>query len=45
MYFEYVASAVMDGAFTNMTMDKMMQIAQAMGTLAEGRHFYGLYVP
>lgn len=40
MYFEYVASAVMDGAFSNMTMDKMMQIAQAMGTLAEGRHFY-----
>lgn len=40
MYFEYVASAVMDGAFSNMTMDKMMQIAQAMGSLAEGRHFY-----
>lgn len=40
VYFEYVASAVMDGAFSNMTMDKMMQIAQAMGTLAEGRHFY-----
>lgn len=40
MYFEYVASAVMDGAFSNMTMDKMMQIAQAMGALAEGRHFY-----
>ncbi len=40
MYFEYVASAVMNGAFSNMTMDKMMQIAQAMGTLAEGRHFY-----
>lgn len=40
MYFEYVASAVMDGAFSNMTMDKMIQIAQAMGTLAEGRHFY-----
>lgn len=40
MYFEYVASAVMDGAFSNMTMDKMMQIAQAMGSLSEGRHFY-----
>ena len=40
VYFEYVASAVMDGAFSNMTMDKMMQIAQAMGALAEGRHFY-----
>lgn len=40
MYFEYVASAVMDGVFSNMTVDKMMQIAQAMGSLAEGRHFY-----
>lgn len=40
VYFEYVASAVMDGAFSNMTMDKMMQIAQVMGSLAEGRHFY-----
>lgn len=39
-YFEYVASAVMDGAFSNMTMDKMMQIAQTMGSLAESRHFY-----
>lgn len=39
-YFEYVAEAVMDGAFSNMTVDKMIQIAQTMGSLAEDRHFY-----
>ena len=39
-YFEYVAASVMDGAFSNMTTDKMLQVVQAMGSLAENRHFY-----
>lgn len=40
LYFEYVAASVMDGAFSNMTVDKMLQVAQVMGELAGGRHFY-----
>lgn len=40
LYFEYVASNVMNGAFSNMTMDKLIQIAQTMGSLAQSRHFY-----
>ena len=31
---------VMDGAFGNMTVDKMMKVAQSIGDLAENRHFY-----
>lgn len=30
----------MDGAFGNMTVDKMMKVAQSIGDLAENRHFY-----
>lgn len=40
LYFEYVAASVMDGAFSDMTVDKMVQVAQVMGELAGGRHFY-----
>ena len=39
-YFEYIAKTVMDGAFGNMTVDKMMKVAQRIGDLAENRHFY-----
>lgn len=39
-YFEYIAKTVMDGAFGNMTVDKMMKVAQSIGDLAENRHFY-----
>ena len=39
-YFEYIAKTVMDGAFDNMTVDKMVKVAQAIGDLAENRHFY-----
>ena len=39
-YFEYIAKMVMDGAFGNMTVDKMMKVAQSIGDLAENRHFY-----
>ena len=37
---EYIAKTVMDGAFGNMTVDKMMKVAQSIGDLAENRHFY-----
>ena len=30
-YFEYIAKTVMDGAFGNMTVDKMMKVAQSIG--------------
>ena len=33
-YFEYIAKTVMDGAFGNMTVDKMMKVAQSIGDLA-----------
>ena len=39
-YFEYIAKSVMDGAFGNMTVDKMLKVAQSIGDLAENRHFY-----
>ena len=39
-YFEYIAKTVMDGAFGNMTVDKMLKVAQSIGDLAENRHFY-----
>lgn len=39
-YFEYIAKTVMDGAFGNMTVDKMMKVVQSIGDLAENRHFY-----
>lgn len=40
LYFEYIAKTVMDGAFGNMDVEKMMKVAQSIGDLAENRHFY-----
>lgn len=39
-YFEYIASTIMNNAFSNMDITKMMKVAQSIGELTRNRHFY-----
>lgn len=39
-YFEYIASTIMNKAFSNMDIAKMMKVAQSIGELTKNRHFY-----
>ena len=39
-YFEYIASTIMNNAFSNMDITKMMKVAQSIGELTKNRHFY-----
>lgn len=39
-YFNYVAQTVLNNAFNNMSIEKLLRMGQTIGTMAQERHLY-----
>ena len=44
-YFEYIASTIMNNAFSNMDITKMMKVAQSIGEINQEPSFLRIHVP